>query len=78
MLRIVYISIEIYPKYYAFLSPNLHQKLKLFQKSKNFKQDKQTQFTFKSIALMESIDHFLFTPDQIFIICFFNTIDLVP
>ena len=59
---IVYISMEIYLKYYTFLSSNLHQKLQ-FKNRKILEQKKQTQFTLKSIALMESIDHFLFTPD---------------
>ena len=62
MLRIVYISIEIYLKYYTFLSSSLHQKFQ-FKNRKILEQKKQTKFTFKSIALMESIDHFLFTPD---------------
>ena len=57
MLRIVYISMEIYLKYYTFLSSNLHQKLQ-FKNRKILEQKKQTQFTLKSIALMESIDHF--------------------
>ena len=62
MLRIVYTSIEIYPKYYTFLSSNLHQMFQ-FKNRKTLEQKKQTQFTFKSIALMESINRFLFTPD---------------
>ena len=62
MLRIVYTSIEIYPKYYTFLRSSLHQKFQL-KNPKTLEQKKQAQFTFKSITLMESINRFLFTPD---------------
>ena len=62
MLRIVYTSIEIYHKYSTFLNSNLHQKFQ-FKNRKILEQKKQTEFTFKSIALMESINHFLFIPD---------------
>ena len=62
MLRIVYTSIELYQKYYTFLSSNLHRKFQ-FKNRKSLEQKKETQFTFKSMALMESINRFLFTPD---------------
>ena len=61
MLRIVYTSIEIYPKYYTFQSSSLHQKFQ-FKNRKTLEQKKQAQFTLKSITLMESINRFLFTP----------------
>ena len=59
MLRIAYTSIEIYPKYYTFLSSNQHQKFQ-FKNRNTLEQKKQAQFTLK---VMESINRFLFTPD---------------
>ena len=49
MLRIVYTFVEIYQKYYTFLSSKLHRKFQFINR-KSLEQKKQTQFTFNSSA----------------------------